>query len=164
MVDDVDRTSAWLLAEAIDLRKHSIDMESLRTATPQHIRIALLDVRARLDRIEEILSNFIRLRGATVRQAVAARHAAGDAWDAHAVAARRGDYEGAKERYAQWSVATLDEQRSARQAEKQQSVLDEAVEIVRLVYKGLDATRYDLHVLLRSISIELPGERDALVE
>ena len=123
----------------------------------------LVDVRARLDQVEEFLTQLTRLRGAARRAARQTKDAADDGWNASVTGGqrRRGDFGEAapRERYAQADLAVLDQRREERRMAHRASVADEAVELTQLAYRGLSDTRRDLHVLLRAIEIEHSLER-----
>lgn len=87
-------------------------------AQPEEVREALVDLRARLDRLEEILSAVTLVKLGTAAGQKAAEEEAQDAWDRQADHDRNRqvrDYEGAEERYARWRVSTFTEIRAARQ-------------------------------------------------
>ena len=124
----------------------------------------LVDVRSRLDQVEEFLTQLTRLRGAARRAARQAKDAADDGWNASVTGGqrpRRGDFGEAapRERYAQADLAVLDRRREERRMAYRVSVAEEAVELTQLAYRGLSDTRRDLHVLLRAIEIENSLER-----
>jgi len=123
----------------------------------------LVDVRSRLDQVEEFLTQLTRLRGAARRATRQAKDAADDGWNASVTGGqrRRGDFGEAapRERYAQADLAVLDQRREERRMAHRASVADEAVELTQLAYRGLSDTRRDLHVLLRAIEIENSLER-----
>jgi len=113
----VQQQSAAWLHEAESLRKASIPPLG---AGPERYRQALIEARASLDRLEEILLQAFRMRGGMQRKAAECEHAADDRWNILAdQAGRTGngarDYEGAKERYARFSVQCFEEMRLARQ-------------------------------------------------
>jgi hypothetical protein len=123
----------------------------------------LVDVRSRLDQVEEFLTQLTRLRGAARRAARQAKDVADDAWNASVTGGqrRRGDFGEAapRERYAQADLAVLDRRREERRMAYRVSFAEEAVELTQLAYRGLSDTRRDLHVLLRAIEIENSLER-----
>ena len=123
----------------------------------------LVDVRSRLDQVEEFLTQLTRLRGAARRATRQAKDAADDGWNASVTGGqrRRGDFGEAapRERYAQADLAVLDRRREERRMAYRVSVAEEAVELTQLAYRGLSDTRRDLHVLLRAIEIEHSLER-----
>jgi len=123
----------------------------------------LVDVRSRLDQVEEFLTQLTCLRGAARRATRQAKDAADDGWNASVTGGqrRRGDFGEAapRERYAQADLAVLDRRREERRMAYRVSVAEEAVELTQLAYRGLSDTRRDLHVLLRAIEIEHSLER-----
>jgi len=152
--------SAWRIRVA-DLRA-GLTLPALGDG-PGGLLEVLVDVRSRLDQVEEFLTQLTRLRGAARRAARQAKDAADDGWNASVTGGqrRRGDFGEAapRERYAQADLAVLDRRREERRMAYRVSVAEEAVELTQLAYRGLSDTRRDLHVLLRAIEIEHSLER-----
>lgn len=123
----------------------------------------LLDVRSRLDRMEELLGNALRLRGSAVRRHAAVRAEAEDAWDQAAYRARstgvRDEYSSAKERTAATNLEVLDLRRAERAADADARACDAAVEQIRLSYRGLSDVRQDVHLVVRARQFESTLDR-----
>lgn len=138
---------------------------SLDHSSPQTLIDSLLACRARLDRLEELLTIATRAKGRATRAAQEARRVADEAWDTHSVSARSGpvtrrhDYVGAKENYADNNVATISEQRNARIAERLADYTQECYQVIRTVYHGLDNFRADHLAIIRAMSFESHLER-----
>ncbi len=134
-------------------------------ATLLELHAYLLDVRRRQDRAEELLRLAIRLRGAVRRRSAGVADTAGDAWDRAAVRLRAapvqsGDgFSSAKERAAEANLAVLDLRLAARTAATLVDLCDDAVEVIRIVYRGLDSVRFDVGQLLRTYLVESNLER-----
>jgi hypothetical protein len=125
----------------------------------------LLAVRQRLDRVEELLARATRARGRSSRAAQVAKAQADDAWDVSsqrgraAPVRRGGEFEGPRERYADNNLATLDQRRATREAERLADSASECLDVVRLCHRGLDGIRQDLLTMLRAFQFESHLER-----
>lgn len=134
-------------------------------AAPVDVHEYLLDARRRLDRVEQILSSAIRVRARVRRAHAEASAEVEDAWDEaitriRSSPVRRNDeYSSAKERAAEANLHTIAVRRAARLTADALSRAEEAVEVLRLLHKGLDAARYDALVLLRLVQFESHLER-----
>lgn len=124
---------------------------------------ALLDVRRRMDRVEELLATALHLRGMAARKATALRVQAEDAWDEAAVrqraAAVRDEYSSAKERTAATNLEILDLRRLERGADVHARLCDDAVEAIRLRLRGLGDVRQDVLAVLRTRQWETSLDR-----
>jgi hypothetical protein len=149
-----DIGNQWL-AEVARLRKVGVPEPG---DGPEKYGRALLEARAALDRVEEILSAATAMSSAAKLRARELAEAADDALDT-AVAARMKrarEFEGARERLAdaRLSVLGAGQIQAARAAQK---VADMAADIearVRLAHRGLDGLRQDLAAALRHVSWE----------
>lgn len=134
-------------------------------AGPGDLLSTLLDVRRRLDRIEELHARAIRIKGQVHRKAAFATAVADDAWDTAAQSRRtapviRGDeYSSARERTAEANLATVNERVAARKASALATDCDVFVDVIRLAHRGLDGTRHDLLAMLRTLQFETVLER-----
>jgi hypothetical protein len=161
---------AWA-AEAVALRFDVVADGSSPPRLPEGVFGAhevleqLRVTRRRLDRIEGLLSRCTIAKARASRASVHARAEAEHAWDQSSQrersrpAARGSDFTGPRERYADSNLATLAEQRSARSAASLASVAEEALDVVRIAHRGLNDMRADLHLMLRSLSVESTLER-----
>lgn len=126
---------------------------------PQAILDSLVRVRRRLDRVEYLLAQVVRLRGTASRSLDVVQAEADDAWDRHVVEQRRApvrrgdDFTGPREKYAEASVATMEQKIAAREAQEISSKAVEAEQIVRTLYRGLDALRYDHIAVLNGLNV-----------
>lgn len=127
--------------------------------------ITLADVRQRLDRVDTLLSNTIRLRARAYRMLATVKAEAEDAWDAAAMKRRaapvqRGDeFYSAREREAEANLATLDKRIGVRKATEVAHLCDEAHDVIRIHHRGLDRVRADVLALLRAAQFESHLER-----
>jgi hypothetical protein len=116
-------------------------------ASPAHVKDGLVLVRARLDQMETMLGNVIALKAASAEAATRAEQRAEDAWDVQAEAEQRRprpEYQGSRERYAFWNLATRDERAAAREARALANYVRGAYDVIKLHYEGLNETRRDL--------------------
>lgn len=167
--DEPDAVSSGRVRELLD--EYSREAVQLRMgaelprhdSAPSDVLHCLLDVRQRLDRVEELLATSLRLRGVATRQLTACRIIADDAWDEAAVAARqsgvRDEYSSAKERTAVANLEVIDLRRAERKADEIARVCTETVEFLRLRYNGLAGVRQDLLAWLRSVQFESTLDR-----
>lgn len=135
------------------------------TATVPQVLASLLDVRQRLDRVEELLGQAVRVRAAVHRQRALDQAAADDDWDTAVTAARaapvtRGDeYSSARERAAAANLSTMSARRTARRSVELAQRCDEAVDLIRLSHRGLGDIRQDHLAILRALQFETTLDR-----
>jgi hypothetical protein len=116
-------------------------------APPVEVKDALVEVRARLDRLELVYASVMSLKAATAAQAKALEQVADDSWNDRAVEERRSprrEWEGAKERYAYWELDIRPQRQRARAARELADFAKDACERIELAYYGLDSLRRDL--------------------
>jgi len=147
--------NAWL-AEMTGLRRVALPPLG---AGPEEYRAALIGVRGSLDRVEEILGRALWMRGGMQRKAVQCEQAAEDRWNQLADEARRSgstsrDYEGAKERYASFTVRCFDEIRVARQWRLAADLAADLADRARTTHFGLKDVRGELIEHLRAFVLE----------
>jgi hypothetical protein len=150
------------VVEAVELR-FSGDIPGPQSA-PKQILDALYEVRRRLDRVEFLLSQAIRVRGKLRESNDAATAEVDDAWDSsihttRSAAVVRDDYTSAKERYAEANLATLDLRRTQRAAAAVLAHADTSVDLLRLSLRGLGDLRQELLTVLRTLQFESHLER-----
>lgn len=135
-----------------------------RTAAPEEFRDALLRCRAQLDRLEELLGGAQALAGEVRRTAAEMEQAAELAWDTvvdgippgHRL---RQEYTSAKERQSYANLQALPARRRARQWAKAADLAKDLAERIRLMHRGLDGTRQDLHRVLGHFTLERSLDR-----
>lgn len=159
-MSDVLATLAGYVTEAKHLRE--VDLPGPHSGGDALLE-CLLDIRSRLDRLEEILGRALRLRAAAVARHVAVRHETSEAWDQAAVRARnagvRDEYASALERTATTNLEVLDLRRAERAADADARACDAAVEQIRLIYRGLADVRQDLHTIVKARQFESTLDR-----
>lgn len=155
---------SWV-KEALDLRFAQNGGEYLSTEHGSNpVLNGLLSVRGRLDRVEELLSMATRARGRVGRAVAVAKAVNDDRWDVEVRAEgarpmRQGEFVAPREKYANANLETLNEKRDFRAAERLYSFADEAYEVIRTVYRGLDNVRQDHLAVIRHLSWESNLER-----
>lgn len=164
------------LTTSLELDLDPLVEESLRLRTgislptmdqgPVEIVSILTEIRSRLDRIEEILSIVVRFRGQIQSLFKSATAELEEAWASQVSAPGRRDRgvsdwsaPAPRERYAEADLATLDLKRRQRQLERMLDTTNVAFDVIQRTHKGLDATRMDLHLMLRAMSVETVLER-----
>ncbi len=127
---------------------------------PSDVLDSLLELRQRLDRVEELVFKAVQLRGRVKLSTDVAVATAQDAMDRVVQAARdRGEqYVTAAEKVAEANLATRDQRLDAREAIALSGRCDDAVEMLRLVYKGLEANRQDHLAILRTLQAFESGQ------
>jgi hypothetical protein len=149
--------------EALDLR-FGYELPDVH-GSPKETLDALHEIRGRLDRVEYLYGRVMRIRARTKRYADASKARADEAWDIELQSFRqrtdrRGDeFVSAKERYAHANLATVDDQREARQAAELASIAEEAHDLLRLTHRGLADLRQELLAVLRGFQHESSLER-----
>ncbi len=130
-------------------------------APPQEFYEALLQVRGHLDSMEPLLDAATGLRGSTARMTKDLHDAAEDAWDRQAAAGRRHikEFEGARERYADFNLATLEQRMAERQMARLADLAKETEERLRLIYRGLNDARQDCLKVIGYLQWESSLER-----
>lgn len=161
MTTELSETDTWylrgshLLSEALELRGFEVPEGH---AGPHEVHQALVQVRARLDRLEAIMLAAMGLRDTAQVQARKLEQKADDAWDDEAERARRTgdryDFEGAQERMAAWRVKVRPQRAAARTAREAADKLAAAEKRISVMYRGLDNTRLDLHRRLAAFNVE----------
>lgn len=134
--------------EAIELR---FTVPAGKLDHPDGLMAALSDVRARIDRVDEILADVLDKRNVIRRIAEAAKLEATDAYDEAMVNSRRNSdeqYLSAAERQAMASQATIELQLKARQRADLRGRFEDALELIRHAHRGL--TDYRQELLTRS--------------
>lgn len=119
---------------------------------------ALVDLRRRYDRVEEIYLTVLQLKCRAVLLRNRYQAEAGDAWNTAVVkvrqtSSRAGDeYMGPRERYAEADLMVLDEKLKSRRADALAESASVALECVKTLLRGLDGTRQDHLTWLRTLN------------
>jgi hypothetical protein len=134
------------------------------TEVPSHdavlpeIHSVMIQAQINLSKLEALLSKAIRAKSVLDRKIAHLKMVYQEAWDKAIVKVNRrptlGDFATGKEKAAEANLATLDTARVLRAAEESQSFANEAVDIIRLHYYGLDKLRQDLRKRLDSGQVE----------
>lgn len=117
---------------------------------------SLQDTRQRLDRVEELLVQVLRIHGRAHRHGLSSAATAKEAWSravraiATAPSIRGPEFQGPRERYAEADLVTLEDQRAALAAELLVAEAVEAREVLRTLHRGLDGLRQDHVTALRA--------------
>lgn len=164
MREVVDRAVGEAVILRFDTPSPSFD------ADPAEILTALQDVRRRLDRVEELYANSMRVKAQAQRDRAVCQALADDAWDTAITGARTGrrtvavintrdEFVSAKERDAEANLATVEHRRKARQADDAYTAIAANVEVLRTIHRGLDSVRHDLLTVLRTLAFESTLDR-----
>ena len=118
------------------------------TDGPVELHSALVKVQESLSTIEGYLSKAIRAKSSVDRREAHVRMVWQEAWDRAISSTNKkasfGDYATGKEKAADANLATLNEARTLRSLQEVQSFANEAVDVIRLHYYGLDKVRQDI--------------------
>lgn len=162
-----ERVLGWV-KEAIDLRhgdagdpKGSIrGWGSAEDSIPE-VQDLLLRVRARSDRVDELLAKATQAKARAKRAqdeaAFSADRAIMEATKTRA--ARRAEFSSGREREAEAKLDAFEERRLAHQAGRLVSVTAEAYEVINQIHWQLDAIRKDLRAILHALQFESGLER-----
>ncbi len=152
-----------ILGEILTLR-HGIAIESC-VRDQGRILDTLLQVRVRVDRVEELFGRLLTARGQISRAAQHKRSEVSDAFDTALTRQRKSpvsldaDFLGAKERYAMANLEVLEARHKLRDLDEIASTADTIVEVARLNYRGLTDLRHDLLTMLRAAQFETTLDR-----
>lgn len=143
--DAVREQCAEWLREALALRRVEIPASN---APPQQFYETLLETRQRLDRVETLLGLAMGLRGSTARRRNDLHDVTEDAWDSAASTSRQHrpvtkEFEGARERYADWNLTVLPQRMEERQMQRIRDQAKETEDRIKLVHDGLRDVRQD---------------------
>lgn len=115
---------------------------------PVELNSSLVQVQEVLTSLERILSDSVRAKAALDRKTSHAKMVWQEAWDtamsAEGKKPKFGDFTTGKEKSAEANLAAFNEARILRRLEETQSFANEAVDIARLHYYGLDKVRQDI--------------------
>jgi hypothetical protein len=153
----------WL-QEVTALRQQVAEIMPPAGSAPGDFAGVLMRARASQDRVEEILGMAVSLQHAARRWAWDHEAVAEDAFDQRSSQQRRtgrgnGEWTTGRERQADINLLILPELQCARAARRFSSEIDELMERIRVIYRGLDATRQDLGSYLRYLQWEVAHER-----
>lgn len=162
-VEAASRHKAY--ADEVRSRVRAVFHEAGNVATPSGWRVALETIRGLQDSLEEALKAAIIMRGAYERWEHAAKFTYDSDWarqsdaDAHRAVRRGPEMEGPRERYARQDLKVFDQLHTWRLAEQALSVAAETENELWLRYRAVNATREDIHAILRATAFEQSLER-----
>lgn len=146
MSEDLQKKLEDYIEESIDLRFKFTLVDFGAEATELHRALVL--AQDLLSQLEYNLSKATRAKALLERRVAKHKMAWQEAWDKAVIEANKrptlGDYATGKERAAEANLATLMLTRQLRIAEEMLSFANEAVDIIRLHYYGLDKARQDV--------------------
>jgi hypothetical protein len=144
-----------LVIEAVDLR-HQVKFPTV--VTPDSLVLSVVHLRQAFDRVEAILVMMTRLRGRLAAELAVAQAEQEGAWDRAATASSRSgsqrDFSGPRERYAEFNLAAFKEKTALRHAELRYKEVDVAVDVIRILHRGIDSVRSDIHIAMRAMNLE----------
>lgn len=129
-------------------------------STPQAVLDSLLDARMKTDRVEGLYHEMVQLRAKTARVTAAIRAETDDRWSQalmdmkSAPSRQRDQYEGPRERYAEADLAVLELKRRLRKSEELLGMADEAVDITKTAFRGLNEIIQDHRTWLRALQFQ----------
>lgn len=129
-------------------------------SAPGQVQEEEWEVRARLERVDELLLQAYRLKESLKRASAKAKAIYDDAWDTesdrvnNSITGRMGDYTSAKEKAAQINLKLISKKREQRSADERLSFATEAYYFIKEVHDGLQSTKQDLQSVIRTFQIE----------
>lgn len=163
---DVEQQVLSWVRESLELRHGSAgdpkgSIKGAAQETTAEITDLLLRVRARSDRVDELLSKVTLARGRARRAKEEAAFSADRALmeATQQRAARRVEFSTGKEREADAKLDSFEERRIAHQGDRLVSVTNDAYEVINQVHWQLDAIRKDLRAALHALQFESSLER-----
>lgn len=148
------------IEEAISLRKAvEVDFSSSEEVLAESRQ----DIRRKIDRLEELLNICVRIRYSYKRVVEREQAELDEAWDravreSKPKVAFGSDMIAPRERYADANLKTLEQHRKLNESKEVLSHVQEAEEVVRNCYKGLDGLRLELSSVIKSRSIPHASE------
>lgn len=160
-----EAVSAWT-AEAVELRFGAAEDPAGKLTTgsdqsPAEALDFLRRIRARADRIDEILQAAKRARGRARRALSEIAFDVDAAMDGEIqkAASKRVEFSAASERKVDAKLATFEQRRIEHQAKRLVGVCDEAVDVISDMHWSLDAVRKDILGTIRALQFESSLER-----
>jgi hypothetical protein len=165
--DVEQRLLAWV-EEALELR-HGAAGDPLGPIKaldfsdgPEIVRNDLIRARMRQDRVDELASLATRARGRIDRVRKEAARQAEEAYDLanrHNAANRRAEFTTGREKHSDANLDTLEQRRTAAEAERLASFAEECERVIRAKSFELGGVRDDLKHVLRGLQFESSLER-----
>ena len=145
-LEQLQKELTGLIETSIDVRFNFQQVDP--GADPVTVHNAMVKAQTLLSALENYLSSAIRAKASAERRVAKFRMAHQEKWDRAIVATNKrptlSEYATGKEKAAEANLATLEEARTLRREEELLSFANEAVDIIRLHYYGLDKIRQDL--------------------
>lgn len=148
------------LKEATDLR-YSIKLPG-DTVELSKLLASLQDHRARLDRLEHILTTCVIRKAQAVLAVKAANDDLSDKWDENISDQKKqksvslvvgNQFEAPKEKYATANLATFEQRRLVRTAEEELVWIETTIDALQKMYRGLDSSRQDILTRIKAIPV-----------
>lgn len=146
------------ITEALELR--FVELTVGPHSAPGQVMEEEWTVRARLERVDELLLQTYRLKESLKRGSAAAKADYDDAWDTelhrinNSITGRMGDTMSIKDRTAQVNLKLITQKRAQRSADEILSFANEAYYLIKEVHEGLQSTKQDLQSVIRVFQIE----------
>lgn len=160
MSDKVKSAVKDIIEESLSLRKAvEVDFSS----SDEELAESRQDIRRKIDRMEELLNIVVRIRYAYKRTVDKEQAELDEAWDravrdSKPKVAFGSDMIAPRERYADANLKTLEQHRKVNDSKEVLSHVQEAEEVVRNCYKGLDGLRLEVASVIKSRSIPHASE------
>lgn len=146
MTEKLHEDLSKLITDALEVR-FSVELTDV-DAEFAEIHRSFIQLQESLTQLERILSQAIRAKAKLDRQVSVFKMQHQELWDraisAPAKKVSFSEYATGKEKAAEANLATLDSARELRRVEDSQAFANEAVDVIRLHYYGLDKVRQDL--------------------
>lgn len=160
MSEKVKAAVKVILEEALSLRQA---IEVNFSSADEDLAEARQDIRRKIDRLEELLNVVVRIRYSYKRSVEKDQFELDEAWDravrdSKPKVAFGSDMIAPRERYADANLKTLEQHRKLNESKEVLSHVQEAEEVVRNCYKGLDGLRLELSSVIKSRSIPHASE------
>lgn len=155
-----DQKMQAYLKEASELRysvkvpQDSADLNTLLSSLQEH--------RAKLDRIEHILTSCVIHKARSVIKVREANDELSDKWDTNISEQRQkksaslvasNQFEAPKEKYATANLATFEHRRVVRKAEEELTWIESVTDAIQKMYRGLDSSRQDLLTRIKAVPV-----------
>jgi hypothetical protein len=143
-----------IIAMASEARELRAAQQPGEADGPTEVRKRLVDIRRRLDRLEQITADLGRIRARADAMTRNAQDAYDDAYAESARNARPAEFSSARERDAVHVAHALNELIALRWAQRRLAEVAEAYEYAKTLHRGLDGARRDEATLLSAMTVE----------
>lgn len=158
--EEIVERSDKLISAAMKTRSSVMEAAQSEISDPSELHGLLVNTRHATDKLEQAL-----VYGLALQRAAESRHAVAKAEIEEAELAalesvrRSGEYTTAKEKSVEFVRHSVEQRRAARQSEETLAEIKAAVEILRILHRGVDSTRRDIEVRLRAVTLTSSLER-----